>query len=258
MDVRELDVSITTRGEVPETASEYAIDKITQLARYTNKPILFAEVKLTLSPNAARQRPAEAEATLDVNGSPVRAHVAADRLEEAVDLLENRLKRNLDRAAHRRNHTGAHEAHPGEWRHGDLPTTRPEYFDRPVDEREVVRHKTFGLEQTAWEDAAVDLDLLGHDFYLFTELGSGCECVAHHDDGGALVLLPGTEAARAALDGLDGIRVGAVAPLLALEEAEERLDVGNERFVFFVDATSRRGNVVYRRYDGHYGLITPD
>jgi hypothetical protein len=27
------------------------------------------------------------------------------------------------------------------------------------------------------------------------------------------------------------------------------------RFVFFVDPDSRRGNVVFRRYDGNYGLI---
>jgi len=27
--------------------------------------------------------------------------------------------------------------------------------------------------------------------------------------------------------------------------------------VFFVEPTTGRGNVVYRRYDGHYGLISP-
>jgi hypothetical protein len=28
-------------------------------------------------------------------------------------------------------------------------------------------------------------------------------------------------------------------------------------FPFFVDAARSRGSVVYHRYDGHYGLITP-
>jgi hypothetical protein len=27
--------------------------------------------------------------------------------------------------------------------------------------------------------------------------------------------------------------------------------------VFFADETTGRGNVLYHRYDGHYGLITP-
>jgi hypothetical protein len=46
-------------------------------------------------------------------------------------------------------------------------------------------------------------------------------------------------------------------PELTLAEAEERLDTSNEPFVFFVHPDTHRGNVVYRRYDGHYGLITP-
>ena len=101
MDVREVEVGVTTRGEVPEAAKEYATEKIAQVARLTDKPILFAQVKLTLEPNPARQRPALAEATLDVNGNQVRAHVAAGRLEEAIDILEGRLRRNMAKAAER-------------------------------------------------------------------------------------------------------------------------------------------------------------
>jgi len=28
-------------------------------------------------------------------------------------------------------------------------------------------------------------------------------------------------------------------------------------FLFFIDSLSSRGAVIYKRYDGHYGLITP-
>jgi hypothetical protein len=38
-----------------------------------------------------------------------------------------------------------------------------------------------------------------------------------------------------------------------VEEAEERLDAGDEPFVFF--RSDGRGRVLYRRRDGHYGLI---
>ena len=47
------------------------------------------------------------------------------------------------------------------------------------------------------------------------------------------------------------------APELTLTQAEERLDASGERFVFFVNPDTGRGNVVYLRYDGHYGVITP-
>ena len=133
MDVREVEVSVTTRGEVPEAAKEYATEKIAQLARLTDKPILFAQVKLTLEPNPSRRRPALAEATLDVNGDQVRAHVAADVFEEAVDLLEGRLRRNIAKHAERIDRDTVRHAPEGRAPH------RPEHLDRPVDEREVVR-----------------------------------------------------------------------------------------------------------------------
>ena len=251
MDVREVEVGVTTRGEVPEAAKEYATEKIVQVARLTDKPILFAQVKLTLEPNPARQRPALAEATLDVNGNQVRAHVAAGRLEEAIDLLEGRLRRNMAKSAERVDReTVRHAPEP-------RPEHRPEHLDRPVDEREVVRHKTFALQPMRWDEAAFDLDVLGHDFYLFTELDTSAECVVCHRDTGGIEIMPGDDAAAVALHAVEDLAVGPVAPVLRLDEAEERLDVGHEPFVFFVDAESGRGNVVYRRFDGHYGLITP-
>ncbi len=250
MDVREVEVGVTTRGEVPEAAKEYATDKIAQLTRLTDKPILFAQVKLTLEPNPAHERPAVAEATVDLNGHQVRAHVAAARMEEAVDLLEGRLRRNMARCAERIDRESLRYA-------PERPAHRPDYVERPVDEREVVRHKTFALDPMPWDEAAFDLDMLGHDFYLFTELATGSECVVCHTDDGGTEVLPGTDAAAAALAAAGEVVVGPVAPELRLDEAEERLDVGHEPFVFFVDGDSRRGQVVYRRFDGHYGLITP-
>jgi len=44
---------------------------------------------------------------------------------------------------------------------------------------------------------------------------------------------------------------------MSLRGAVERLDLTGERFVFFVDAQTLRGNVLYHRYDGHFGLVEP-
>jgi hypothetical protein len=49
----------------------------------------------------------------------------------------------------------------------------------------------------------------------------------------------------------------ASAPALTEAEAIDRLDLSGSPFVFFVDSADGRGRVLYRRYDGHYGLITP-
>ena len=44
---------------------------------------------------------------------------------------------------------------------------------------------------------------------------------------------------------------------MSLTDATGLLDLGAEPFVFFIDYRTGRGNVVYRRYDGHYGLVAP-
>jgi hypothetical protein len=36
-----------------------------------------------------------------------------------------------------------------------------------------------------------------------------------------------------------------------------RLEAAGQPFLFFVNAETGRGNLIYHRYDGHYGLIGP-
>lgn len=261
MEVVDLEVSVT-HGDVPEAAKQYAAEKITQLARYTRRPITYALLRLSVESHRTIERPAIAEATLDLGGQIVRAHVAAHDPMSAIDLLDDRLRRRLERQSRRSNRqhragNGSGEART--WRHGDAPTQRPEYYDRPVEEREVVRHKTFALEPMTCDEAAWDLDMLGHDFYLFTEIGTGRDAVIYHADGdGHLELMHAGSDDAPLGDTAVPLVVSSQHPAeLTLADAEERLDASHEPFVFFINAESQRGNVIYRRYDGHYGLITP-
>jgi len=82
--------------ELATSAAGYARKKIAHLARYAPRPVLFARVKLERMADPAVERPAVAEATLEVSGHPLRAHAAAGQLEEAVDLLEDRLRQQLE------------------------------------------------------------------------------------------------------------------------------------------------------------------
>jgi ribosome-associated translation inhibitor RaiA len=235
----DFELELTTRGPVGDRLRDYAETKVRRAARGAPRPVLFARVALTEHENPSTLRPAAAKAALDVSGRLVRAHVAAPTMTEAVDLLADRLERRLgilsEHLDARRHEAGT--ATPGEWRHGDLPTARPPFFPRPVDEREVVEHKTYEIGSVTPLEAALDMELLGHDFYLFTNADTGKDAVLYRVDGRVELLEQ--------------------APELTVSEAEVRLDAGGEPFVFFVDRGSGRGRVLYHRYDGHYGLITP-
>lgn len=250
--VEELELIVTTHGVVPEAAKQYASEKITALTRFTRKPILFAQVRLTHEPNPARERPCIVEATLDVNGQAVRGHLAGHDFFEAIDLLDQRLRRQIDR--HETRYAGrSHDT-------GPVAPAPVEYTERAVEDREVVRHKTFALTPMRCDEAAFDLEMLGHTFYLYVDVDNGVDSVIFHDhEDDHLALMQATDGAIVVPQpcAADVQPSTMRPPELSLLDAEERLDAGHEPFVFFVNTDTGRGNVVYRRIDGHYGLITP-
>jgi hypothetical protein len=46
-------------------------------------------------------------------------------------------------------------------------------------------------------------------------------------------------------------------PALTATQAADRLAAGWLPFLFYTDRDTRRGNLLYRRYDGNLSLITP-
>jgi ribosome-associated translation inhibitor RaiA len=94
-----VDVQVATSGRVPAGAKRSAVQKILAICRLISVPILSARVRLAQSADPAVERPATARATLDLNGRLLRAHVAAPTMREAIDVLNDRLRDQLERLA---------------------------------------------------------------------------------------------------------------------------------------------------------------
>lgn len=254
------EVNVKTQGDLPEDARDYARERIGHLQKYLKDPVLFAKVKLTQVPNPSVGRPSIAEAMLEVNGRPLRAHVAATRMHEAIDLLERRLRDRIEHEhEYRKSLREPLPAGGAGWRHGGLAQERPEFFPRSSDERQLVAHKTYVDQPLTVDEAAWDLEQLDYDFYLFRDADSGVDSVLYRVAGGGYGLrhLDGTHHH----DGTYAVEFrceDGTAPTLTVTDAVERLDLGSEDFVFFRNADSGRGSLVYRRYDGHYGVLTPE
>jgi hypothetical protein len=145
---------------------------------------------------------------------------------------------------------------PGEheWRHGEEPSHRAHHYRRPADEREIVRHKSFALVAETPDEAAFEMDVLDYDFHLFID--TRLDSVLYRAGP------TGYRLARTAPGPVPSAAVPLTvtpqpAPRLKVTEAVARLVLTGWPFVFFVDADSGRGGVLYHRYDGHYGLIAP-
>lgn len=255
------DLEIVTSDGIPADARIEAERKIRSLSRYAHRPVLHARVRLTRSGDPALERPVIAQVNLDVDGRLVRAQVAAHSAHEAIDLVHDRMRNRLEHLARYQEArpAGTPDAGPHEWRHGQQPTHRPDYFPRTAPDRRVVRHKAFEPRTATPDEAAFDMDLADYDFHLFTDSESGRDAVLYRagPTGYRIAYVGGPPAAPAGPRAVPLTVSPHPAAVLALPEAIDQLNGTGRPFLFFTDPVAGRGRVLYRRYDGHYGLITP-
>lgn len=254
-------IEISSSGVVRSSDLAYAEDKLAKVLADIGRPVLHTDIRLEKSADPSLERPAMARIIVLVDGEPVRASVQAAELTEAIDLLEARIRRRITQMAEARQalRRRGPTSPTGQWRRGDAPTERPPYLPRPAAEREIVRRKTFTTAEATIDEAIFDMESLDHDFFLFTDLASGQDAVVHRRDDGSYGLLyadgPGDDpleptAAAVAVQ-------PEAASRQAVDEARDNLDMTGAPWLFFVDVETDRGQVLYRRLDGHYGLITP-
>jgi Sigma 54 modulation/S30EA ribosomal protein C terminus len=134
---------------------------------------------------------------------------------------------------------------------------RPPRFPRPPAERAIVRHRSVSPQPCGVDEAVFDMAAMGYDFHLFTEEGSGQDCVVYADPSGYRLgqvephpheLAPHVTPLTVSVQ---------PAPVLGVTEAVEQLELWDRPFLFFLDAERGRGALLYHRYDGHYGLTSP-
>ena len=254
-------VEVTGRGRVTQQERRRAHERIEALDRYLPGRVLRARVVLRHEANPRIERSARAECDLHLNGPIVRGQVAEVDMPRAIDALARHLEHQLRRFAERRASAGRRGPGPppGEWRHGDWSPPRPDYARRPAAERSVMRRKTFALEPMTPQEAAWDLEALDHAFYLFQDLDTGADAVVYRRDDGRLGVI-GPAGRGWAEDPAAGEPVreeSRVNGATSLDDAIAEMDELDHRFLYFVDAETGRGNVIYLRIDGHYGLIGP-
>ena len=253
-------IRVETHGEVPPWAIGVARAKVESAISTAAEPILSARVMLAMAPDPAVARPVVAQATVDVNGQVIRAQAAGKTAREAIGHLGTRLRQRLGRAARnwaaRRGATAAGE--PGEWRHRSVTEHRPPYFPRPEEQRLVIRRASYSACPQPLEGAVEELDLLDYDFHLFTERSTGQDCVLTRVPGGYRLARAQQDLGGDTAPLPEHVTASALpVPTLSVAAAAERLSVTEEPFVFFVDAATGHGSVLYHRYDGHYGQLVP-
>ena len=147
--------------EVTDAMRSYAEEKLEKLDRFSDQ-IVDAKVVMSYAEDGDAVNPARVEVQVNVPNGIVRAEEGGQDTYAAIDLvvdkLERQLKRFKGRLLARRNETVPPEPEP-------LPEIEPEQSD--VFLPQVVRTKRHILRPMTPEDAAMQMEALGHTFFMF-------------------------------------------------------------------------------------------
>lgn len=257
-----MNVDVTARGDISDVAIAAARERIEHLERFAHAPVLGANIVLTEERNPKVARPSRAEGQINLNGHILRGHVAAAGMPQAIDGLAARLRRQIGRFVDRHETLSRRSAtlEPGEWRHEvrERLRARPSFARRAPEDREIVRRKAFAIDSIDRAQAAAEMLDLDHEFYLFRDRDTDGDAVIYRRPDGAIGLIDASRVDDRPDDreGFKRQRSRFDEPI-TLERAVAEMNALHHHFLFFVRAQTGRGNVIYLRYDGNYGLIEP-
>lgn len=167
--------------DITDAMRNYAEDKLGKLDRFSDQ-IVDAKVVMSYDHKQHATEPARVEVQLNVPNGIVRAEENGADTYAAIDLvvdkLERQLKRFKGRMLSRRNDDI------------DIPLPEPEQ-EEAEDEARLVRTKRYVLRPMTPEDAALQMEALGHDFFMFRNADTNLVSVIYlRDDGNYGLLEP--------------------------------------------------------------------
>jgi putative sigma-54 modulation protein len=139
--------------EVTEGLKSAINEKLGKLERYFTPE---TEVIITLSVEKDRQK---IEVTIPVKGNIIRSEQVSNDMYVSIDLVQEVIERQLKKY---KNKIVA--------RHQDGANLRKEYIEKDYNDDEevkIIRTKSFGIKPMYAEDACIQMELLGHNFFVF-------------------------------------------------------------------------------------------
>lgn len=185
-----MDITVTGRKmQVTDSLREYATEKVGSSMKVFDIDPMMAEVVLHVEKNPANPKAAVAEITIRTKGSVIRAEEAEEDMYAAIDLASEKAQRQLRKYKTRVIDRRARA------KLSDIPAAIPnDVIDQIEEEEAIVRTKVVELLPLTEEEALIQTDLLGHDFFVFIDAETGLTNVIYHrKDGGYGIIKPKVE-----------------------------------------------------------------
>ena len=179
-----MEITITGRKmPITDPIRAYAEEKIGNSMKVMDINPLTAEVVLQVEKNPANPTPAKCEVTMRARGHIIRVEETDENMYAAIDVAAAKVLRQLRK----------------DKKIADAPAKAGAKLD--IDglmqelsaDDEVVRVKELVLEPLTEEEALVQIDLLGHDFFAYIDRDTNAVNILYRRDNGGYGLLKATE-----------------------------------------------------------------
>ncbi len=148
-------IKITGRNiELTEGLKKAVEEKLSKLNKYFTED---TQANVTLSVEKERQK---IEVTIPVKGNIIRSEQVSNDMYVSIDLVEEVIERQMKKY---RNKIISRQQEPGEF-FADEFISKAEEDEEEIN---IIRSKKFGMKPMYPEDACVQMELLGHNFFVF-------------------------------------------------------------------------------------------
>lgn len=146
--------------EISDQIRAYAEEKLGKLDRLVSDPTRV-ELELAVEKNPSIADNHVAEATVWTKGPVLRARETSSDMKASIDQLVAKLERQVKRYREKRRVAPRRHARDG----GAPPELAP--LEAPDEDTTIVKTKQFSVSPMSPEEAVLQLELVGHDFFVF-------------------------------------------------------------------------------------------
>jgi putative sigma-54 modulation protein len=152
--------------EVSDTIRRYAEEKMQKLDRQLHE-LAEVELELRVEKNPSIADNQVAEATVRTKGPTLRVTEASTDMKASIDQLTEKLLRQID-------HVRGKQRRDRHARDNGIPSGGPmSISDEEETGEQIVKVKQFSVKPMSPEEAVLQLELIGHDFFVFRSDDSG-------------------------------------------------------------------------------------
>lgn len=155
--------------EVTPSLREYAEKKINKLERYFGSP-LASDVHINMHVHNNEQ---VIEVTIPMQGLLLRAEESHDDLYAAIDSVVEKLERQTRKYKTKINRKSRQNSREDQIEAFNGASTIATQVTEDESDFEVVRKKRFNLKPMDTEEAILQMDMLGHTFFVYSNAESG-------------------------------------------------------------------------------------